>query len=410
MQRARKQYKIPYITANIPGIGGRIKVYPQDFRVEEIPLYEASGQGDHTYIRIEKTAITTQEATARIARHLGLRPRDIGYAGIKDSNAVTIQTLSAEHIDPAALDNFTDNRIAILGTSRHSNKLRPGHLKMNRFRIRIRDAQPDLQNAQKILDVLISRGVPDFFGPQRFGNRGDTALLGRALVQNDYPEFLSILLGRPCDRDSSDCQRARLAFDANDLDAAISLWPAPFREERKILKQFIKTGDPARTVGIVDRRMKRLYVSAFQSDVFNTILSRRLDSIDKLLPGDIAKKCDNGGVFRVEDLAVEQARVDRFEISPTAPLPGYKCLIAEAEAGDIETAVFDEMKIVPSEIKKVDKLKIKGTRRALRFKLDDPHLSSGNDEHGDYVELEFGAPSGSYATIVTGEIMKGAYS
>ncbi len=395
------------LTRDIPGIGGRIKAGPDDFRVEEIPLYEPSGTGDHLYIRIEKRGMTTHEAVGRIARHLRVRPRDIGYAGIKDAAAVTVQTLSVEHVDAAQVQTFRDDRVRILAVDRHTNKLRPGHLSMNRFSIRIRGADTARgADAEKILGILSSRGVPNFFGPQRFGIRGDTADLGAALVRGDHAGFLSCYLGEPRAGDPPARRAAREAFDAGDPDAALSRWPASCRDRRRVLQAFRRNGDAARACGTVNRRMRRLFVSAFQSALFNAVLLRRLDTIDRLIPGDIAKKCDTGGVFRVEDPAAEQPRADRFEISPTGPLPGYRCLIAEREAGAIEQAVFDERGVDPAALKKAGSLKITGTRRPLRFPLHEPRLETGADAGGAYAAVSFGAPPGCYATVVTDELIK----
>jgi tRNA pseudouridine13 synthase len=167
-----------------------------------------------------------------------------------------------------------------------------------------------------------------------------------------------------------------------------------------------KKRDGAKAMRAVDKRMMRLYVSAFQSDVFNEVLSQRIDSIDRLLPGDIAKKTDSGGIFQVEDPTAEQDRADRFEISPTGPLPGNRCRMATGEAGLIESSVMKRRDIDGQQFEKVRSLKITGTRRALRFKLLEPSISAGADDDGEFLEVRFTAPPGSYATVAIGEITK----
>ena len=340
---------LPYLTKELPGIGGTIKQRPEDFRVDEIPLYDPCGEGTHTYIRIEKRDITTHQAVKFIARHLDRRPQEIGFAGIKDARAVTTQTLSVEHIDKHQLDHFHHDNIRILHTAFHTNKIKTGHLAGNKFRIRLRETDPEpIEPAMKILEVLENRGVPNFFGPQRFGTRGDTAQLGQAIL----------------------------------------------------------AGKADNSIHHLDKKMKRLYISAYQSWIFNEILARRIDSIDRILPGDIAKKSDTGGIFHVQDPVAEQLRADRFEISPTGLLPGYRTDIATAAAGEIEQSVLDAHNLDPASIRKAGSLKIPGTRRSLRFRPDQAIVTPGRDVHGEYMEVEFSAPAGSYATVLVREITK----
>ncbi|MGB9626871.1 MAG: tRNA pseudouridine(13) synthase TruD, partial [Phycisphaerae bacterium] len=130
---------LPYLTVDAPPLAGRIKVHPDDFQVEEVPLYEASGEGTHSYACIEKTGMSTLRAVREIARALGEPHRNIGYAGMKDANAVTRQVLSIEHVPPERIEKLEIPGIRVLWVRRHGNKLRLGHLRGNRFVIRLRD-------------------------------------------------------------------------------------------------------------------------------------------------------------------------------------------------------------------------------------------------------------------------------
>ncbi|MCP4375198.1 MAG: tRNA pseudouridine(13) synthase TruD, partial [bacterium] len=163
---------LPYLTAELPGTGGLIKQNTSDFCVEEIPLYPAAGEGTHIYFTVRKRGIPTPAAVARIAKYMQVQPSEIGVAGLKDAQAVTTQQMSLEHADPKKLAAFRDRQIEVLSTARHGNKLRPGHLEANRFTIKLRDTARDaLERAQAILEVLLQRGIPNYFGPQRFGLR-----------------------------------------------------------------------------------------------------------------------------------------------------------------------------------------------------------------------------------------------
>ena len=397
----------PCLTADLSGVGGRIKQRPDDFRVEELPLYEPSGEGTHLYFRVTKAGVPTPAAVGRIARHMGVRPGDIGFAGLKDARAVTTQRMSIEHADGGRLAAFRDRQIEVEPLALHTNKLRTGHLAGNRFVIRLRGpGRAKEPAARAVLDVLERRGVPNYYGPQRFGARGDTPALGEALVRGNLDEFVAVFLGRPRADDPADCKAARDAFDAGQYARARERWPRQCVDQRKALAAYRKRQRPQAALAAVDKRMRRLFVSAFQSAIFNDVLARRIDGIDRVLAGDLARKTDSGGVFLVEDLAADAPRAERFEISPTGPVPGYRGRLAEGEPGRIEREVLAAHGVETEAFRAAGSIKPKGTRRALRFRLGEPSLSAGEDEMGPYLELAFTAPPGSYATVVLREIMK----
>ncbi len=136
------QTQLPYLTRDFPGVGGVIKQRPEDFFVQEIPLYEPSGQGEHVYCEIQKTGLTTFDAVHQLSRALNVHPRDIGYAGMKDARAVTRQTLSIFGTTEDALRAVQIPNLSVLWATRHDNKLRLGHLSANRFALKIRNVQP----------------------------------------------------------------------------------------------------------------------------------------------------------------------------------------------------------------------------------------------------------------------------
>jgi len=398
---------LPYLTRDLPGIDGQVRCRLEDFRVEELPLYLPCGQGTHSYFRVTKAGVATPEAVARIARHMGVRPHDIGVAGLKDARAVTTQMMSLEHADERRLAAFRDAQVSLELLGRHGNKLRPGHLRANRFTLVIRGVgQAQLAAARAVLDVLVRRGVPDYFGPQRFGARGDTAELGAALVRDDMEQFVRLLLGRPRGGDPPDCKAARDAFDAGAYGRAMDLWPRRCVNERRALAAWRRAQRPAAAVREVDKAMKRLYVSALQSAVFNDVLAARIDTLDRVLVGDLAEKTDTGGVFYVEDADAEQPRADAFAISPTGVLVGYRVSLARARPGDIERQAIAAAGVSCDDFRRVGTLKVKGTRRALRFALADPDIRPGRDGHGEHLLLSYTAPSGCYATVLLREIMK----
>ncbi|HZT79541.1 MAG TPA: tRNA pseudouridine(13) synthase TruD, partial [Gemmataceae bacterium] len=132
----------PLLTAKLPGIGGRIKVQPEDFEVEEIPAYEPSGQGDHLYLWVEKRDMGAEYFARQVARRLDVPAGEVGTAGLKDRRAVTRQMVSVPARAEPNLAQLDGEGIRVLRVSRHGNKLRPGHLRGNRFRVLVRDADP----------------------------------------------------------------------------------------------------------------------------------------------------------------------------------------------------------------------------------------------------------------------------
>lgn len=402
--------QLPYLTSDIPGVGGIIKQRPQDFVVDEVPLYEPSGAGTHVYFRIEKTGLPTMQAVQEIARALDRPKYEIGYAGLKDADAVTRQMLSLEHVDPRVIEALEVPGVKVVGVSRHTNKLKLGHHKGNRFTIRLRCVEPArVEDARAILDVLARRGVPNYFGPQRFGARGDTWEIGRALVHKDYDTAVAVMLGRASSADRGAILDARRLFDRGDYDAAAAAWPYMYRSERRACREMARTkGKSYKVMRVVDQQARRFYISAFQSMLFNQIVAQRVNSLDRLMPGDLAWRHPQGAVFKVEDVAREQPRCDAFEISPTGPLFGHRMSSPDGEPGRLERELLQSEGLLGAEWLENSKRRTPGGRRPLRFKPHDASVSAGRDETGDYIEVSFFLESGCYATTVLREIIKSA--
>jgi len=280
---------VRYLTEGLPGTGGRIKVHPADFVVTEIPLYEPCGQGDHVYLYVEKQGIGSLEAAERIARALGRTRADVGMAGLKDAQALTRQWMSLERTDIDRAARLRLPNVRILAAARHRNKLKIGHLAGNRFEVRIRGCGPDARNrAEAVLAVLAARGVPNRFDYQRFGRRGDNHLLGRALVLGRHKEFCDLFLGRPrAQFDSPRLVRARQLYDQGSWHEAVGLF-AGSPDHQRVLAALVRTRDPARAAAALPKQLARLLVGALQSDIFNAVLERRLDSLDRVEAGDMA--------------------------------------------------------------------------------------------------------------------------
>jgi tRNA pseudouridine13 synthase len=371
--------------------------------VEELPLYSPSGEGQHTFFEIRKVGISTFQAVRAIAHAMGLPPNRISYAGLKDAQAITCQVLSVEGVPPQAVTALDLPNVCVMWAERHRNRLKIGHLRGNRFTIRVRQVEESALSAcQAILDVLARRGVPNRFGPQRFGQRGNSADLGRAVVQQDAQEFIRSLVGRPHPNESTGVQAARERFEAGHWAEALNLFPGNMADERRALQALIRTGgDYTQAYATVPKRLKMFLLSAYQSALFNRVLEARLPTLDCVYVGDVAMKHPGRSVFRVEDEAMEQPRAARFEISPTGPIFGYKMMRAFGQQGELESQILTTENLTLEDFRVGGGIKARGERRALRFQVHDPELW-----YDEGVLLRFSLPKGCYATAVLAEIMK----
>jgi tRNA pseudouridine13 synthase len=343
----------PLLTADLPGVGGRIKVQPEDFEVEEIPAYQPSGQGDYLYLWVEKRGMGAEYFVHQIARRLDVPVGEIGTAGLKDRHAVTRQMVSAPNRAESRLDQLDGDDIRVLSVSRHGNKLKPGHLHGNRFRILVRDVDPAADEPlARILDRLRTIGTPNFYGPQRFGRDGETVLMGMALLRGEPPPTLP--------------------------SGARPNLRSPF--------------------------LRKLALSAGQAVLFNHALARRMadDLFRRVLPGDVMMKWPFGGIFVAEELEREQARFDARETVTAGPMFGRKMFAAAGEAAAREATVLQDAGLTPEAFRGFGKL-LSGTRRHNLIYLDD--LTAAREAEG--VRLSFTLPAGSYATVLLREVMKG---
>ena len=341
-----KQPSEPFLTGNLPGIGGQFRTVPEDFQVEERPLYLPCGEGEHLYMTITKRGLSTPDLVRLLSSSLGIKSQAIGVAGLKDARAVTTQMVSLQGIQPEQMSGLriddTILNVQILG--RHRNRLRTGHHSGNHFRLVIRDvADHAAETVPAVLQQLSARGVPNYFGPQRQGKAGDNYQVGAALLHD--------------------------ARRREKMNRATRIW----------------------------------YLNSYQSFLFNRILARRIDHVDRVFIGDWAMKSDNGACFQVEDADKEQPRADRFEISPTGILFGSRVSWASGEPGSIEEAVIAEAGATKETLVAAAKAcGFRGERRALRVPLSELEWSLGRSN----LTLAFALPPGAYATSLLRELMK----
>ncbi len=335
---------------------------PRDFVVDEVPLYEFSGEGEHLVLHMRKKNLATWDAIGMIANHLGINAREIGYAGLKDKNALTKQYISILKKHEEKLESFKHENIKFLERTYHNNKIRLGHLKGNRFFIRLKKVNPTAaKKLSEALKMIKKDGMPNFFGYQRFGADGNNYKVGEAILKGK-------------------------------------------RKERNV-------------------KLKRLYINAFQSHMFNLWLSRRLEinslvsSFEpaalcdvlnmpedviaalkvqehpfKIFKGDVLKHYPHGSPFEYEGEERDMERVNEKDVVPTGLLLGKRSRRASGLAGEIE-------KEYDMDYKQVD-----GDRRYAWVYPEDVEYEYKENEA--WFEMHFTLPKGCYATVLIEELAK----
>jgi tRNA pseudouridine13 synthase len=341
------------IAADLPGIGGRIKVEPEDFVVEELAAYDPTGAGEHLLLWLEKRALSTDELVRRVARSLEVSAQEVGTAGLKDTWAVARQWVSVPaRAAPrlAALDALDAAGVKLLASHRHDTKLRTGQLAGNRFDVLVRDVSADaVARATAVLEHLRRTGLPNYYGAQRFGRDGQTVRLGT-----------SLLCGEP----------------AGELDRA-----------------------PPGRRGF----LRRLALSSVQSALFNLALADRIRDhlFGRVLAGDVVARRGGSSHWVVADVSSEQARVDSHETVVTGPMFGPTM---RAPRGDVlarESAVLDRAGLTREHFTRFAKLTA-GTRRAYWVWLDGVEVVP----EAAGLRLRFTLPAGTYATVLLAEVTK----
>ncbi|MCB4744331.1 MAG: tRNA pseudouridine(13) synthase TruD [Sulfurovum sp.] len=333
----------------------------RDFTVEEIPLYEFSGEGEHLVLKIRKKEMTTWEMLDAISTHLGIRRRDIGYAGLKDKHAMTIQYISLPIKFETKMTTFTHEKIKILDTFCHHNKIRIGHLKGNYFEIRLKKVlgvQKDKLNS--VLKWIKANGVPNYFGNQRFGVNG-----------NNWEEGKKLLEGTLKMRDKKTSEFLMGSYQSY----LFNKWLTKRMELNLLLEKFSEVE--------VEQIMK------LPKGSLNGI--KKQPHFYKLIEGDLMMHYPYGRLFEAEELETEAQRFVVKDIAPTGLIAGNKTKRSTGLAGYFER-IFDE------------EMKLFGTRRYAWVQVN--NIKKHYIEERAHYELSFTLPKGSYATNVL-DILRG---
>lgn len=337
-----------------------------DFTVSEIPMYEFSGEGEHLVLHVRKKDMTTWQMIQTLSEVCGAKARDFGYAGLKDKDGMTTQYISIHKSYEAKLEGFTHDKIKILSRTYHNNKIKIGHLKGNRFFIRLKKVLPtDALKLEQALRTIKEEGYPNFFGYQRFGREKNNFEQGRAILKGE-------------------------------------------RRER-------------------NKKIKDLLISAYQSELFNQWLSKRIEisrlingfnekeiasmfpwdketikavkkqpRFMKILPGDVCHHYPHGKAYICEDTVVESERFALRDVTLTGWLPGSRAMRSEGIAKEIETEFFAEAEPFLDQMN--------GARRFAWSFAEDVEWNYREQEA--WFEMQFSLQKGSYATVVLEEVLR----
>jgi tRNA pseudouridine13 synthase len=333
------------------------KQSPESFVVEEEPLYRFCGYGEHLILKIRKKNFTTWEMLRILSEHIGVKIRDIGYAGLKDKNSLSYQYVSINKKFEKKISSFSAKGIKIVEIFRHKNKIKIGHLKGNRFKIRLKKvSKNNVGKIFNILEILNKKGFANYFGYQRFGAEKRNYLLAEKLLREK----------RKFDKKEK--------FLINSYQSYLfNLWLAKRVEHSKLIESF----NPLELKGIL----------SFSSDIINDL--KKQESFFKIYPGDICKHYPFGKLFEAKSPFSESERFLKKEISPTGLLPGVNVKKASGIAREIEMEYDREIFLF-------------GDRRyAWVF----PENVEGKYiEKENWFELSFFLPKGAYATVFLEEL------
>jgi tRNA pseudouridine13 synthase len=420
-----------YLTSS-PGVGGKLRSYPEDFVVEELSLPPPRVEGGRfVAARVRCRNWETNRLIRELSRVLGISRRRIQFAGTKDKRGVKIQLLtflaSEEQVAGIALRDFE-----VLDKYPTDRPLELGNLVGNRFEIRLRGASGAVQGqaggARPELEAAIGSvtreldaagGFPNFFGIQRFGAlRPVTHRIGESLVRGDIEGAVMAYVGGPSEAEEPGAREARARIERErDFSAAVGYFPPHLSFERSLLHHLqLHPGDWAGAMRDLPLNLLMMFVHAFQSCLFNRALSRRIRAglpLDEPVEGDVVLPADALGrpdhetaiVVEAHNIARVRRRVRDGKAFVSGVLFGSETVFSQGPMGEFERAVVEEAGVRQRDflVPELPEVSSKGTRRELLIRPGDRTIAF---EH-DAAVLRFSLPRGCYATSLMREYMKG---
>ncbi|MEM3577178.1 MAG: tRNA pseudouridine(13) synthase TruD [Candidatus Bathyarchaeia archaeon] len=447
--RVEKLIGIEVYATRSNGIGGVLKLFPEDFVVEEVLI-----DGSRAKVASPKTGetktfnlsnIETRHllcvlvkrnwdnflAVKAIARQLDISPTRIQIAGIKDAKALTAQFITIEDVHAENLSKVKVSGIEIRNVGYFKGKISPYFLLGNDFNIIVRMVRHSQSAVKTRIEKTIEEiealgGVPNFFGHQRFGTvRPITHLVGKALIQGKFRKAAMLFLAKTSKYEHPESRQAREALLATqDFRKALKIFPRSLRFERLMLEHLAKK--PEDYVGAFRRlpnKLLRLFIQAYQAYLFNKFLSAR---ISRGLPlnvadvGDYVVNVERNGLpvlimhksVDANTLADVNTSLKSGRLRLALPLVGFKQKTSRGVQGELEKEILEEEGVFQEnfKVKSIPEISSKGELRTMitpsrNFALDEILKDSTNPSK-NAVKMHFMLLRGSYATVLLREIMK----
>ena len=398
-----KQRYTDFIVEEVDETGQICKVMryntPIEDRVQREMIIPQRNNEEHLVLEMEKLNMDTPTAIAHLSRGINVSRKRIGYAGLKDKRALTCQKISIYLPDEELVKKFGVKGMELRNPCWSDKRIELGDLLGNQFTITIRDIEMSEEEIKKILKEFIEeskKGLPNYFGNQRFGGkRMITHKVGKLLLKGKFEEGIMLYLTQTYEEEKEELKNARTNLaKTRDFKKALKEFPIDARSERAILNHLVKhPNDYLGAFKVLPKKIRYLFSHSFQSHIFNKIIKKRI-----MLFGQKALEPIDGDVL--------------LNGVPAALLPGFESKFAESKAGEIEKKVLEEEKISFEDFKttKMSELSSKGKRKVIslipeKFRIE----KITNDEFNEgkkAVTISFFLPKGNYATTVLRELLK----
>ena len=410
-----------------PGIGGVIRQEIEDFYVEELTNRVETANGKYLIAELTKKNWDIHHLVRDLARILRISQSRFGWAGTKDKRAVTKQKISIWDIQGEDIARVRLKDVELKPLGRSNTKISLGDLWGNRFRITIRDiglSKEETLSRVTAITQELEHGAPNFFGVQRFGeNRPVTHVVGEAIARGDIKTAALTYIARAYPEELDEIKKARqLVWDTGDFKEGLKIYPLHFQFERAMMNHLIAhPDDHAGAFRALSPKLQEMFLHAYQSYIFNIILSRRIASglsIHEAYEGDIVCFKNEKGMpdkSRLQKVTADNLEginnlIRRGRAFVTAPIVGYEIQFAEGAQGEIEREVVSELKIDLDGFRTpaMPELSSMGLRREIilpvkpEYSVEEDEINSGKTK----VVLCFSLQKGSYATTVLREYMK----
>ena len=420
------------------GIGGRLRSKPEDFIVEEILLdgsrasvrlregeCEVSGRGRYLICILIKRRWDTLKAVEEIARRINVSPEMISIAGIKDSRALTAQHISIGAVSPERV-KFKIRDAHLIPIRYADEKISPHILFGNQFDITVREIRYAPTETRRMISEILSEiselgGIPNFFGHQRFGTvRPITHLVGKFMLKGRFEDAVMLFLSEKGMHESRWAREAReMLRETRDFKSALKIFPRRLLYERLMLRYLSKyPRDFLGALSTLPVKLKKLFIQAYQSYLFNRFLSERMKRgipLDSPEVGDYAVEIGSKGLpigrfmrVKLENIDTIASRIREGSMALALPVIGFDQELSEGVQGEIEREILEQEGVKPQDFKfeVLPGLSMHGGLRRMLVPVIDMKFMVEDVDDGTAANFKFTLYRGSYATVLLREFMK----